>query len=206
MKQDAKDLGRWKRQILGHPLSDANDQIQAGLIQDTWSKCYLLLFQIQDHLSCHVHISTSPPASTLGSSCHCNSTMMAQELQFSEVDEFSTRKNLAPKQQPLDIIYSGSVLVWSKKKDVTKEEFSFTKISSTETRGWLSSRQTCLHGFLPLLPLKSLVLNSNSLIVNSDTTWSSANHRIFMVHTARNVEFKKQTEKMLDSPSQQSKW
>lgn len=96
MKQNPKGWGggRGQQQILGHPLSDANDQIQAGLIQDTWSKCYLLLLQIQDHLSSHLHVSTSPPATTPGSSYHRNSTMMAQELQFSKVDELSPEKIL----------------------------------------------------------------------------------------------------------------
>lgn len=60
---------------------------------------------------------------------------------------------------PLDIIYSESILVWSKKKDVTKGKFSSIKINSTETRDWSSNRQTCLHGFLALLPVKSLVLS-----------------------------------------------
>lgn len=163
MKQGAKDLGRWKRPAVnpGTPLSDINDQIRGGLAQNTWSKCHLLLFQIQDNLSSYLH--QSPSAHLRLCQDHLVTVTLPWWLKsYSFLRWMSSHQNksctwTATFEQAvialLDI-HSENILVWRKKKDMTKGKFSFTKINSTETRDWPSSRQTCLDGFLSLLPVK----------------------------------------------------
>lgn len=81
----------WRGQqwIVGHSLSDINYP------DEGWPDLRYLVqvqptsIQIQNKLSGYLHFAISPTVTTLGYSCHYNSTGMVQELRFSKMDEFS---------------------------------------------------------------------------------------------------------------------
>lgn len=159
--------GRGQQQILGHPLSDANDQIQAGLTEDTWSLCHLLPFQIQANLSSYLH--QSPSAHLQLCQDHLGAVTLPWWLKscsflrwISSEQKKSCTRTTAFGQAliaPLDIIHSESVLVWSKKKDVTKGKFSFTK--STQLRQEID-HQADKHACMDLLLFFQLSHNQSS--------------------------------------------
>lgn len=165
MKQGAKDLRRWNRPAAnpGTPIKWCKWPDTGGPYSrwqvGTWSKCHLLLFQIQDNLSSYLHQSPSAHLQL------CQDQLVTATLpwwlkSYSFLRWMSSHQNksctrTAAFGPALIAPHSESILVWSKKKDVTKGKFSFTKINSTEIRDWPSSRQTCLDGFLSLLPVKS---------------------------------------------------